>query len=144
MLITLYKTKDAANVINKTLNNPLNIEIMLRRDFNLSEPELILKQEGQLLRDYNYCEIVDFGRKYFIDRIENVSNNLWKLILVCDVLETYKTEILAANSRYMRKIKSGDYYSGSFESVLEPDNSIHYSDMGLTEGSSLVLSTIGN
>ena len=144
MLITLYKTNDASNVINKTLNNPLNIQIVLRRDFNLSAPELILKQEGQLLRDYNYCEMVDFGRKYFIDRIENVSNNLWKLILECDVLETYKNEILSANCRFMRKIKSGDYYSGSFESVLEPDSSIYLSDKGLVEGSSLVLSTIGN
>lgn len=144
MLITLYKTNDAANVINKTLNNPLNIQIALRRDFNLSAPELILKQEGQLLRDYNYCEIVDFERKYFIDRIENISNNLWKLILVCDVLETYKNEILSANSRYMRKIKSGDYYNGSFESVLDPENSMHFSNKGLAEGTSLVLSTIGS
>lgn len=144
MLITLYKTNDAANVINKTLNNPLNIQIVLRRDFDLSAPELILKQEGQLLRDYNYCEIVDFERKYFIDRIENISNNLWKLILVCDVLETYKNEILSANCRFMRKIKSGDYYSGSFESVLEPENTLHFSSKGLSEGTNLILTTIGN
>lgn len=144
MQFILYNTLDGENVINKTLTDRIEIDIILKRDVSIYTPRITLLNDGVDYSVFNYAEIPDFNRFYFIRGYDQINARMVSLELETDVLETYKAEILAANSRYMRKIKSGDYYSGSFESVLEPDSSIYYSDKGLAEGSSLVLSTIGS
>lgn len=111
MLVTFYKTKDDKNVINKTLTDPLTINLNIKDDNPEYTPVLKMVTD---VTGYNYCHIPFFKRFYFVDRIERKG----QIILVglsCDVLETYKTDILTSNARFKRNLKNGDYMNFNIE-----------------------------
>lgn len=141
MQITLYHVNDAANVIGKTMLIPLNIDIKLKRDFNIVAPELHLLIDRVELAKYNYLHMPDFGRFYFIDNVVNTSNRIYRLDCSCDVLETYKAEIKAGRGDYSRDISDGDY------SPVEAESSVfdfveYKSDVEFERGSTILITTI--
>ena len=144
MNITLYKTVDSENVINKTLTDATSpITILLRRDTDLTYPEIILeKVAGIDFYDYNYAHISDIDKKYFISRIEVMSNDVFKLSLICDVLETYKTQVLATNFKYKRKLTSGDYSDVELDYTGKETSTEYDSDVEFTPSRNAVLSVM--
>ena len=111
MQVTLYKTTDNKNVINKVLTNPLTINLNIKEDNPDYAPVLKMVTD---VTGYNYCHIPFFNRFYFVDRVERKG----QIILVglsCDVLETYKDDILASNARFKRNLKNGDYMNFNIE-----------------------------
>lgn len=122
MILTLYKTESAPNVIGKELTDPLSITINLKATTNVIDPQLLLgKRTGVNYLDYNYVHIDALNRYYHIDSIESVNGSMFKLALRCDVLETYGDGILGSNCRYKRKVESGDYF---VEGLNESDKSV--------------------
>lgn len=109
MLITLFKVTDSQDTVNKTMANGLDIEVRLKSNFNILNPDVLLLIEGFDVRNYNYLSIPEFGRFYFVDNITNVNNRMYRLTCSCDVLQTYGAEIMAAKGVYQRDIKPGDY-----------------------------------
>ena len=142
MNLTLYRINDDKNVINKTLENGLVIPINLKRDVNILFPNLVLKTiDGVELRNYNYCFIDVLQRFYFIDSVQSMNNLLWQLNLTCDVIETYKSDVLSSNAVYKIDSKAGDY------GVIEVDASSvvqNYSESNkaVTFERSILLSTV--
>ncbi len=111
MQVTFYKTKDNKNVINKVLTSPLTINLNIKEDNPDYAPVLKMVTD---VTGYNYCHIPFFNRFYFVDRVERKG----QIILVglsCDVLETYKDDILASNARFKRNLKNGDYMNFNIE-----------------------------
>lgn len=111
MQVTFYKTNDNKNVINKVLTNPLTINLNIKEDNPDYAPVLKMVTD---VTGYNYCHIPFFNRFYFVDRVERKG----QIILVglsCDVLETYKDDILASNARFKRNLKNGDYMNFNIE-----------------------------
>lgn len=47
---------------------------------------------------YNYAHIPEFGRYYYINNVEWLGGNVWRLFLTVDVLMSFKSEILATNA----------------------------------------------
>ena len=139
MQVTFYKTLDNKNVINKTLTNPLNVELKLRDNQDVIAP--VFKMSVNVTA-YNYCYIPIFNRYYFVDKIEN-HRKLFIVGLYCDVLESYKSGILASNARFKRNLKMGDYMSINIDrSELKTVQKIVGSyTMGTDR--SLILTTIG-
>lgn len=110
MILTLYKTLDGDNVINKTLTSPQTMTINLKRDSDIINLTLILAVvPGINFLDYNYCHISELDRFYFIRRVHSLSNAIFQLECECDVLETYKSIILDSHCQYQRQIGTGDY-----------------------------------
>lgn len=145
MQFVLYKTLDADNVINKTLTDEFNIELFLTARTNIINPVLPIEViEGIELLDYNYCAFPELGRFYFIDSIENINARIFNLSCSCDVLMTYKDEILASNARVMRSLKTGDYYNGDSITNVKPTITTHLSNVTLDNEPSLILTTVGN
>lgn len=105
MKLFLYKTVDATNVINKTLTDELIIDFNFRGDIDLVNPDLILVGE---FTDYNYAVIPELNRSYFIDSIDRINLRMVKLHLQCDVIETYKNNILNLSGDITRVVKNGD------------------------------------
>ena len=139
MQVTFYKTTDNKNVINKVLTNPLTINLNIKEDNPDYAPVLKMVTD---VTGYNYCHIPFFKRFYFVDRVERKG----QIILVglsCDVLETYKDDILASNARFKRNLKTGDYMSVNIDkSELKTVQKIVGSyTMGTDR--SLILTTIG-
>lgn len=139
--ITLSKTLDPPNTINKTYTNDLEITINLPSQTDLYQVELTLGEiAGVDFRDYNSCQMLD--RQYFIVDIKSIAHGVWQLTCVCDVLETHKTAILASPARWKKVLESGDYghvdldLTGRTTSVTE-----YESDVTLVESNNVVLTT---
>lgn len=145
MKLYLYKTNDGDNVINKIKFNTLEIDINLKADTDILNPMIMLTTiVGVNFNDYNYAHIPLLNRYYLVSSISNINNRLWRLDLTCDVIETYKDDILASNARIRRNIKNGDYADISIESSVVKNSTIYSSDKGFSETeSTAILSTIG-
>lgn len=142
MKLFLYNVADGDNVINKTLSNKVEIEIRLSNDVDVINPEIRLRTiAGVDFSDFNYAFIDVLGRYYFIDKLGRVSATDNMLYLSCDVLETYKTEILNSNARLMRNLKTGDFVEIAVDMSNLTTVEKHYSDKGLTDGESSIIFT---
>lgn len=144
MDLILYSNNDANNTINKTLVDGLTININLKRGVNIITPSIVLASiEGVDFNDYNYASIPELGRLYFVNNINNSNNRVWILELECDVLETYKADILNSNARFRRNIKTGDYLDASIDSNINKVTMTYESDKGFTGEPTMILTTVG-
>ena len=91
MHIYLYTTPDEKNKLNKTLNNDVYYEGVLKEETSVIKPSILI--EASNLSGYNYMYIGEFGRFYFISDIVSVRNNLWRITGVVDVLMSFKESI---------------------------------------------------
>ena len=87
MEITLYKTSEENNKIDKTLSEPYNMTGSLRNESSVIRPSILVEIENPT--NYNYMYIPDFGRYYFIKEMTSVRTNLWRLDCEVDVLKSY-------------------------------------------------------
>ena len=94
MNITLYKTADETNRLNKTLTDAIPLTGTLREECNILKPTIKI-QSTTNLSGYNYCYVEDFGRYYYITEISIIRTNLWNISLSVDVLMTYANQIKA-------------------------------------------------
>ena len=138
MILVLYKTDDSPNVINKTLSDSLELDINLKKDTDIINPELVLKGD---FRGFNYAHIPELNRYYFINSMEQLNFILTKLYLECDVLETYKADILNCSGTIKRDIKAGDYGAVSADSTVNIITT-HKADVKLTLENNIVLTTL--
>ena len=115
MNITFYKNSSEKEKIGKSLSGGLTLSGNLRDECSITSPSILV--EATSLVDYNYCYIPEFKRYYFISDITSVRNNLWRVSLKCDVLESFKSDILNSscivnkqqNQSYSNNIDDGSY-----------------------------------
>ena len=146
MILKLYQVTDGDNVMNKTLSDtPLTLTIRLKRDTDIINPMLILSAiDGVDYNNYNYAKIEELNRFYFIDNATNLNNKRWQLNLSCDVIETYKDEILLSRAKFKRSIRSGDYINtADFDTSIIESIEVFKSDIILDGIESVILTTIG-
>lgn len=144
MQLKLYTTNDNENVINKDLELKYTIDIKLKSAVDMVEPEVILNDERTMkFYECNYAYIPDFNRYYFIRSIRIMNNHNWGLSLECDVLESFKDDILNSYVEINRPLKEGEYFTANVkvETVREID--IYKSDIKLNNEKNIILSTIG-
>lgn len=138
MQLNLYKTLDSENVINKTLSDLMTIDINLKASVDIVNPEIVLNGD---FRGFNYAHIPELNRYYFIDQIEQLNLKLVKLNLRCDVLETYKNDILNSHCNYKATAKNGDYTNIEANSDFN-DVDTYKSNIILDEANSIILTTV--
>lgn len=93
MNIKLYNMTEELITVDKTLTDEIDLTGNLKGKSDVVEPTFILESSTGVNRNYAY--IPDFGRYYFIKKIEVVRNNVYLLQLSIDVLMTYSTQIKA-------------------------------------------------
>lgn len=144
MKLYLYNIQDSNNVINKTLENAYELDIILKRDVNIINPELILSTLDNIdYSNYNYAHIPELKRYYFIDQVINLNSKLWQLNLECDVLESFKNEILNSNAVFNRGIKSGDYIESKVDLSSYTQVEKHISLNPIEYDENLIMITVG-
>ena len=142
--LVLFNTNDNDNVINKDLELKYEFNIKYKDNTDLVTPTIIVNDKNEMnFQECNYCYLADFNRYYFIRTIENMNNNLWGLHLECDVLESFKHDILISEAEYTRNIKQGDYIQ--FNNVLDvrKEIDIYESEISFDGEKNIVFSTIG-
>ena len=137
MDLLLYKTTDASNVIGKTLTDPLEININLKRSEDQEKPRLLLKNDGNKYTGYNYAYIKLFKRYYFVESINN-NGKIIELQLETDVLETYKDDILNA------KASITSYYPDNTVTDVRKRKDVYNSDVTLPDDETMILVTTGS
>lgn len=138
MELILYRTLDNANVINKVLTDPVTVNITLKNDVNIINPEIVLSGD---FRGYNYAHIPELNRFYFIESFEQINLRFGKLFMSCDVLETYKADILNCSGTIKRDIKAGDYGAVNADSTVNIITT-HKADVKLILENNIVLTTL--
>ena len=139
----LIKNKSSDNTINKVLEMGEMIPIKLKRDADIANPEIVLRQvEGLDFQAFNYCYIERFKRYYFIKSVDNINRMDWLLRLEVDVLQTFKDDILKSNAKYRAPISSGDFGNVSLDTVSN-EYTILSGDV-IEMGNSFVMTTMGD
>lgn len=93
MQIKLYYNTSDNRCINKTISGEVVITGTLRDETSIMNPEIIIKNDVPIR--YNYAYIPEFKRYYYINNIESIRHNVWKLYLKVDPLMSFKADILA-------------------------------------------------
>lgn len=143
MEIKFYNTSSANNVINKVLENETVFNIQLKDTTDVKTPMIIFRSEEPI--NFNYAYIDRFKRYYFVDRIELYPNKIYYIYLHCDVLETYKKDILKCEGNIsQQKQNVNNYYDSGYKVEVRKEVDIYKSDVTLSdENTCNILVTIG-
>lgn len=144
MEILLYTTQDADTVMNKTLELKYTIQMEIKDAQNITQPTIALMEyEDMKLDEVNYAFIPDFNRYYFIRSYNVAPNQIYHLMLECDVIETFKEEILQSQADISRVIEEGDYLDVGTINEVRKEAEIYESNKGFADEFSILFSTIG-
>ena len=92
--VNLYKNGTESNTVNKSgyLTDVGSLEGTFREGCSVTSPSITFYSISAPA--FNYVYISKFSRYYYVTATTNISNNLWRADLKCDVLMSYKNEIL--------------------------------------------------
>ena len=96
---------------------------------------------------FNYAYIEDFARYYFITDIKSIRNGVWEISFLCDVLMSFKNDILNAHA-VIDQTQEYDIYnylsSDTFiASVKDKTDIINFSGSSLLSSGEYILITAG-
>lgn len=90
MKVKFYSVSDFNNTLDRQIGQGTEVEIKIKsKNFNLLKPTFLFSATLNNLFAYNYIYIPNFRRYYFIDDIEIIANELYKISCRVDVLKTY-------------------------------------------------------
>ena len=141
MIAKTYNTDSPTNTINKTITFVTDIDIKFKDEVNIYNPIIILKYDD--LINFNYIYIDKFKRYYYVDDVEVQPNKIYRITLKCDVLMSFKSDILLANANITSQTNYNDYYNFNYSSEVRKESNIYNSDVVMEKTSQTVLCTIG-
>lgn len=100
------QTSSAANVVDKEFSSTgVDLEGTLRDGSSLIDPVIIVEANapGFHANGYNYCQVEEFGRYYYITNIVSINYTLWEIHCHVDVLMSYKEQIRMQNAIVARQ-----------------------------------------
>lgn len=103
LTLKLYKYSGKNNVVSKVLDDSTaqTLNGVFYDYYDTITPQIKVRTKANLndLQKFNYCFIADLENKYyFVEKINILSNDVFRFDLRLDVLNTYKTQILAATA----------------------------------------------
>lgn len=142
MIAKMYMTTDNTNRINKELTFIEDVEIKFKDDVNLITPVILLKFDD--LINFNYVYLDKFKRYYFIEDVEIYPNKIYNIRLVCDVLMSFKNDILNSYGNITTQTTFNPYYDSGYNEEIRKEIDIYNSNVTLIEDEkSVILATIG-
>lgn len=106
--LELYKVTNQPNELTKTLNNAIIVEGAFRGE--IDSIDVIVEIESNTY-EFNYVYIPSLNKYYFLQNIVHVNAKVIRMLLHCDVLMTYKTDILASYGLVIQGGTINPYYS---------------------------------
>lgn len=143
MEIRFFNMTDTRNTIGKKLTDYTTTFIKAKyQDLNITNPTFLLKFTEY--PKYNYIYIPLLKRYYFIDDIVVKTDNTFELYCSCDVLESFKDDILNSKGMITQQTNINNYYNSDYKNEIRKEIDIYKS--GVTFDYSVkdtVLVTIG-
>lgn len=106
--LELYKVTNQPNELTKTLNNAVIVNGSFRSE--IDSMDVIVEIESNTY-DFNYVHIPSLNKYYFLQNIVHVNAKIIRMLLHCDVLMTYKADILASYGLVIQGGTINPYYS---------------------------------
>lgn len=94
MKIKLQKNKSEKNRINKSISLVKELDGTFRDSSSIIDPIITIETTHDIITEINYVTIPQFKRGYFITNIKVERNNIYTIQLHCDVISSFKNEIL--------------------------------------------------
>lgn len=105
--LELYKVTNQTNELNKTLQNPVVINGVFRSEIDAIDVIVEIETNSY---DFNYVYIQSLGKYYFLTNLIHVNAKIVRLELHCDVLMTYKQDIMASYGLVTQGNNTNMYY----------------------------------
>lgn len=144
MIINFYRTTDEKNKLSKRLTDRLSLQGALKESTSIVNPVVTVELTEPPL--YNYAEIPSFKRFYFVDEVESIRNNLWRITMSVDVLMSYASEIRALNviTDASEAVNNSNYLDGDqWVRTVKDSTTIINFPAGLNENGEYILITAG-
>lgn len=106
--LELYKVTSQPNELTKTLNNAVIVNGSFRSE--IDSMNVIVEIESNTY-DFNYVHIPSLNKYYFLQNLVHVNAKIIRMQLHCDVLMTYKSDILASYGLVIQGGTINPYYS---------------------------------
>ena len=141
MNILLYKTTNANNDLNKTISDKVELVGALREASSIIAPSILIQSNPI---GYNYAYIPEFGRYYYIKNITAFRKGAYIIDLKCDVLMSFKDEILNM-SGIVSRLTDGDNYANRDikTKCLETHRRLDFPETPFTRNGSYILISKG-
>ena len=104
--------------VDKELTDITTLTGTLREQTSIIDPVFVVEADITDLIECNYLTVDSFGRSYFVNNIESISNGLVALSCYVDVLSSFK-DAIRANKGIVRRAESSSAYN-----LMINDNSL--------------------
>lgn len=104
--------------VDKELTDITTLTGTLREQTSIIDPVFVVEADITDLIECNYLTVDSFGRSYFVNNIESISNGLVALSCHVDVLSSFK-DAIRANKGIVRRAESSSAYN-----LMINDNSL--------------------
>lgn len=143
MIIRLYNNVSAYNYVDKDITLVEEISGVLRSPASVTDPVITIERSSPV--GFNYAQIPEYGRYYYVSGISMISDKLLSLSLHVDVLMTYKDNIREMNAIIKRQENKFNLYldDGIFKAYQNTKHKIIKLPYGFTEYS-YILALAGN
>lgn len=142
MILKAYNTNSSNNTINKALVEYGEFDIRFKEQSSIINPIVILTSETTL--NFNYAFIAEFNRYYFVQDITVFPNKIYQVSLQCDVLESFKNDILNSFGFVSRQNNYNPFYDSDYENEIRKEINVYKSNVTIDNTiKNNVLVTIG-
>lgn len=143
--INFYYNQSDYRVIKKNLTPGKTFNGVLRETSDIINP-VIMFDNAEVMK-YNYCYIPAFSRYYTVSAVENIRENLWAVSMECDVLMSFKRDILQTGAVVDKQSEDsvGDEYIDDGSLVCEnlTFSNVYNFPVGLPNVGQFILITAG-
>lgn len=94
MTVNLLINKSEKNKVSKSVSNIMSTTGNIRNNTSITSPVFLIKGEFSTISQSNYVYVPEFKRYYYIIDMVQVAGNMTEISCHCDVLMSFKYEIL--------------------------------------------------
>lgn len=143
MNFIFYQNTSKKIEVNKSLTQVSSFTGNWKNDTGVRTPTIVI--ESNNFPTGNYVFIADFSRYYYISEVRPITNNIFEIDLICDVLMTFADDIKASGAIIARQENKWNMYlnDGTFKTLQNPKFWVKAFPAGFTT-QNFVLLTAGN
>ena len=93
--IILGNSFDDKKKINKSFTKRITLPGVVKEPSSIIDPTILIQANLSQLSGFNYCEIPEFRRCYYITNIKTATNDTCSLSLHVDVLMSFRDQLMS-------------------------------------------------